>query len=480
MQNLFRNSHSLRLLLITLSANCGIDGFGAEINYPSDLDSISQCTIINGDLIIRPYGPFDSSVTLPSGLHTVAGYLMFVFDNFNTINSIAASGLTTIGPADNTTTFGSAGSGGLIIEYFNALTSMSFPLLNSISLDFWITDNPNVKDISGFPVLSQIGAFVTLEGDFDSVELPALTFIGGNVFISTSSSSFQCPFTKLQEDGAVHGTSFVCESVGTSPDAQILNSIIQEEIMCYGIPYGGIGFASHIITYYTIIALWFGVKPFMPRSPLTHHKWDGFMAFVTLAGGNAMAIVTVIRCRKRWQFVLIAVWKICLSTTLALTAFTNAVILSIRKANDDDPGPDGQPLPSIMWIGLYVLGLIIGMVGVFSLVKETWLDNSKVRLITYGFGGISGGIIALAMLGGIAMVVTIFCDGDDDVFSTGCGTFLGAAPFGGAVLFVILGVFYSDWILGAIAGNLAGEPSSDVVLIYWLYFAFKRVSLFSF
>ena len=37
-----------------------------------------------------------------------------------------------------------------------------------------------------------------------------------------------------------------------------------------------------------------------------------------------------------------------------------------------------------------------------SLVKETWLDNSEVRLITYGFGGISGGIIALGILGGIA------------------------------------------------------------------------------
>ena len=28
-----------------------------------------------------------------------------------------------------------------------------------------------------------------------------------------------------------------------------------EEMLCYGIPYGGIGFASHIITYYTLICL---------------------------------------------------------------------------------------------------------------------------------------------------------------------------------------------------------------------------------
>jgi hypothetical protein len=330
-QNLCRNSHSLRLLLIIVSAYCGGDGYGVEINYPSDLDPISQCTTIDGDLIIRPYVPFGSSVTLPSGLDTIPGYLIFSFDNFSTINSVAASGLTTIGPADNTS-FGSAGSGGLIIEYINALSRMSFPLLNSISLDLAITDNPNLIDMSGFPVLSQIGAFLTLEGNFNGIELPALTFIGGDVFVTTSSSSFQCPFTTLQEDGAVHGTSFVCGS--TVPGAQILNStVFENEIICYGIPYGGIGFASHIITYYTIIALWFGRKPFTLWLLLSEHPWDGVLGFVTFAGGNAMAIVTVIR-RHTWQFILIAVWKICLSTTLALTALTNAVIMT---TNAKDP-----------------------------------------------------------------------------------------------------------------------------------------------
>src|SRR5271156_4032668 len=77
---------------------------------------------------------------------------------------------------------------------------------------------------------------------------------------------------------------------------------LQDEIICYGIPYGGIGFASHIITYYTVIALWFGVKPFAPWLPLKYHVWDGLIAVITFAGGNAMAIFTVIRCRHRWQF----------------------------------------------------------------------------------------------------------------------------------------------------------------------------------
>jgi len=76
-----------------------------------------------------------------------------------------------------------------------------------------------------------------------------------------------------------------------------------------------------------------------------------------------MAIFTVIRCRNRWQFVLIAVWKICLSSTLSLTAFTNAVFLSNKGSEDIEFLR--RPLPSINWLFLYLLGLIVGMVGVF-------------------------------------------------------------------------------------------------------------------
>jgi hypothetical protein len=259
---------------------------------------------------------------------------------------------------------------------------------------------------------------------------------------------------------------------------------LQDEIMCYGIPYGGIGFASHVITYYTLGALWFGVKPFAPWSPLNHHLWDGLVAVLTFGGGNALAIFTVIRCRNRWQFVVIAVWKITLSTTLALTALTNAIYIPINDGHD----PDDGPLPSLLWGILYVLGLIVGMVGVFSLVKETWLDIHEVRIVTYVFGGISGGIIAIVLLSGIAMFLVGLClsvsdddsDEGEEVIKTGCGTAGTVVLAGGPIALVIFGVFYSDWILAAIAGNLAGAPSGDVAILYWLYFAFKRFPLFSF
>jgi hypothetical protein len=44
----------------------------------------------------------------------------------------------------------------------------------------------------------------------------------------------------------------------------------------------------------------------------------------------------------------------------------------------------------------------------------------------------------------------------------------------------ILGAFYSDWVLAAIAGKLTGAPSSDNSALYWSYFAAKRLPSFSF
>jgi hypothetical protein len=33
---------------------------------------------------------------------------------------------------------------------------------------------------------------------------------------------------------------------------------------------------------------------------------------------------------------------------------------------------------------------------------------------------------------------------------------------------LILGAFYSDWVLGALAGNLVGVPSGDNAYLYWV------------
>lgn len=87
------------------------------------------------------------------------------------------------------------------------------------------------------------------------------------------------------------------------------------EIICYTLPYGGLGFASHILTYYTVGILAAGRQPLMPWRKLKHAFWDHIVSWGGLVIGTAFAVFTIVRCRQRWQFMLIAIWK----TTMAMT-----------------------------------------------------------------------------------------------------------------------------------------------------------------
>jgi hypothetical protein len=230
-----------------------------------------------------------------------------------------------------------------------------------------------------------------------------------------------------------------------------------EEIQCYSIPYGGIGFGSHILTYWTLAWLWAGKAPWCPWKKLKHVRLDAFWGVTSFAIVVGVAAFTIIRCRNRWEYMLIAIWKIFMTTVLVGTTVTAPCLK--RKMDDTRK--------SMWWILLYIPGVVVGFVGLYPLVKESW-DNGVVRTISYAFGGTALGI------GITSGVIFFFCKKDGGFVVTWIfGTSITAAAV------VALGVLYSDWILGAIAGNLVGFPSSDNLVLYWIYFVAKRLPLLS-
>jgi hypothetical protein len=244
---------------------------------------------------------------------------------------------------------------------------------------------------------------------------------------------------------------------------------LSEEIQCHGIPYGGIGFASHILTYYTLACLYAGSQPLFPWRRIRHTGWGSLLGVITFIASISLSVFTVIRCRNRWQFILIAVWKICLSATLALSTLTVAILSKLDSPWDEPRARDEITEGSTPWLILYVLGLIIGLVGLGSLVKETW-DDHTIRVITYAFGGVTLGSAAIA--GIVGLIASCGDDGDPSG--------LAALPLVCVLVVVVLGVLYSDWILGEIAGNLAGVPSGDIRILYWAYFVAKRLPMLTF
>jgi hypothetical protein len=108
-----------------------------------------------------------------------------------------------------------------------------------------------------------------------------------------------------------------------------------------------------------------------------------------------------------------------------------------------------------------------------SLVAQTIHKNEQVLIITIVFGT----VIATVLVAGTFFLVWGNSDGST-------GKALGIGVLGSAMQLVmwvaILAAFYSDWILGAIAGSLSGVPSSDVAPLYYSYLIVKRLPLFSF
>ena len=118
-----------------------------------------------------------------------------------------------------------------------------------------------------------------------------------------------------------------------------------EELRCYGLPYGGLGFASHILTYYTLACLWHYRKPLWPlrrliyiihtaltgllcnRSPeicpskeLEYREFNYATAGISLISTVALSIFTMVKCANSWQLVAIASSKLLLSFVSGVTA----------------------------------------------------------------------------------------------------------------------------------------------------------------
>jgi hypothetical protein len=142
------------------------------------------------------------------------------------------------------------------------------------------------------------------------------------------------------------------------------------------------------------------------------------------------------------------------------------------------------------WLTLYCLGTVVGMVGLISIVIQTFALSKNIRIVTYTFGGVVLGIsILIGLLACCCLGTRRKTDykalGDGAKNSTDkvwSGLILGGgSAFTAAIaLFEVLAALYSDMILAAIANNWSGAPTDDNQYFYWTYFTAKRLPFFSF
>jgi uncharacterized membrane protein (DUF485 family) len=158
---------------------------------------------------------------------------------------------------------------------------------------------------------------------------------------------------------------------------------LREELQCFALPCGGIGFASHILTYYTIIML------ANHRSPIfikvnTFWRFDIALAVISLVFTIVLTALTIVRCRKRWEFICLTVWKLDLSLTLGSIAIHSATFVAkgirdappkfiefkhVRDLSGLTTQISGIWYRYLFWLFLYVPGFGAGLAGLFSLVN---------------------------------------------------------------------------------------------------------------
>ena len=151
---------------------------------------------------------------------------------------------------------------------------------------------------------------------------------------------------------------------------------IADEIKCYSLPYGSIGFVSHLITYYTIFALSRGRSPFTWKKN-KHWKLDFTLGAIGLVTTTSLAVLTVVRCRHRWEFVLLGIWKMILSLTLGFISVHAAV--AVRNTNRSTGKSRTTKEGVLWWLAFYLPGLVVGLTGLGSLAKSSWTAWRKSR-----------------------------------------------------------------------------------------------------
>jgi hypothetical protein len=275
------------------------------------------------------------------------------------------------------------------------------------------------------------------------------------------------------------------------------NGTLAEELQCYGLPYGGIGFASHVLTYYTIIMLSYQRSPWMPWKR-NRHKWiDITLAIFGLVASIILTVLTILRCRNRWQFVAMATWKLVLSVTFGILSFHAAMMVRPKEKyqysglghleSTANAIENKEYTKVLWWLLLYVPGVVAGLSGLLSLVFKEIGQNAHVKIITEVFGTVICFLAGLMLIVGIIGMYSQCCGSRKEVNNLSMENLGKGTVAIGIMLFLVAGsatsvlaALYSDWVLGAIAGNLVGLPSGDVAPLYWGYILAKRLPFFSF
>jgi hypothetical protein len=286
----------------------------------------------------------------------------------------------------------------------------------------------------------------------------------------------------------------------------------------YNLPYGAIGFVSHIITLYTLICLWHCRRPLNPWKPLGNHSWlRRIIGMLTSVASITFAAFTIVWC-SNGTGLLVMQGLLNASLSVLLGCTTSSAGSHITEPNSSSPAsndtdlPQSQtfdtdsksvlnkpvgsfassvlptensPVPSpdsaesrtnssqskprrlwyVVWVILYFPFAILGLVSPTIQINGNW-DNHAVQLVTVA-------VVSVTVCWSVFWIAAAVFAASKDPQLKMLPLLCMIIPFGLGISVMIFSPFYSDWVLGAVTGNFAGLPISKNAVnfvVYWGYF----------
>ena len=119
------------------------------------------------------------------------------------------------------------------------------------------------------------------------------------------------------------------------------------------------------------------------------------------------------------------------------------------------------------WVVFYAIGIVVGYSGLFSLVRQSWHIHA-VRNLTIAYISIMVAFVLVGILIGLQKKTK----DEPGILFMGIFFLLGGTG--------MIAALYGDWILAAIDNNYTGFPDGNNEVLYWTYFAAKRLPIASF
>jgi hypothetical protein len=321
--------------------------------------------------------------------------------------------------------------------------------------------------------------------------------------------------------------------MSNSSDLRSIQLHAQQAITCYSLPYGGIGFGSHVITCYTMAMLYFGRKPLMPWRRVRHKNWTVCLSIASILSTSFLTCLSIYKCLlQQWQFMVLGIWMLTTNLTISVLIMVSPMFSMLKKAKKMKKRQEAENIIRAQY------QFHVGSMQYFneaSEIKQPYqyrcavhsvapsqrqdyprlISEAEIRSkssLSFGVTLVLGTLWFLGCVAGVEAVVQIslpqfrfeakhgiyfplivvsivfgvFCFLPLWMIFSRCNKFCTYFCLPGQfkdavkwtpVIICVFALLWMDWTLGIITGNLAGIPNKNVETLYWAYIASKRLGL---